>query len=176
MTAQPRVAGPLLSVADAADYLGISEGTLRNWLSMRRIDYVKVGSLTKLRKDTLDRYIKENTIEAKRRTESLTGDQDIRRAPAPKLSVHVAAYTEWTQARNSTAGKDPDVLARFLAVVGDKRLDKVTTFDVEKWKTQRAKQVKKSTVNRELNIVRGCFSRAVDWDLLSKSPLARVKP
>ena len=65
MTA-PRVAGPLLSVADAADYLGISEGTLRNWLSMRRIDYVKVGSLTKLCKDTLDRYIDENTVEAVR--------------------------------------------------------------------------------------------------------------
>ena len=43
-------------------------------------------------------------------------------------------------------------------------------------KTRRAEQVKKSTVNRELNIVRGCFSRAVEWDLLSKSPLARVKP
>ena len=65
MTA-PRVAGPLLSVADAAEYLGISEGTLRNWLSMRRIDYVKVGRLTKLSRDTLDRYIAENTVEAVR--------------------------------------------------------------------------------------------------------------
>ena len=114
-------------------------------------------------------------VAAKRRTETLTGDQDIRRAPAPRLSAHVEVYAEWTQARNRTGGKDPDVLARFLTVVGDKRLDKVTAFDVEKWKTRRAKQVKKSTVNRELNIVRGCFSRAVDWELLSKSPLAPVK-
>ena len=66
MTPRPRVAGPLLSVADAADYLGISAGTLRNWLSMRRIDYVKVGRLTKLSRDTLDRYIAENTVEAVR--------------------------------------------------------------------------------------------------------------
>ena len=31
-------------------------------------------------------------------------------------------------------------------------------------------------MNRELNIVRGCFSRAVEWDVLGRSPLARVKP
>ena len=113
-------------------------------------------------------------VAAKCRADAFTGE-DILRAPAPRLSAHVEVYTEWTQARNSTGGKDPDVLARFLAAVGDKRLDQVTAFDVEKWKTRRAKQVKKSTVNRELNIVRGCFSRAVEWDLLSKSPLARVK-
>ena len=58
------VAGPLLSVPDAAAYLGISQGTLRNWLSMRRIDYVKVGRLTKLSKVALDRYIAEHTCEA----------------------------------------------------------------------------------------------------------------
>ena len=116
-----------------------------------------------------------NQVAAKRRVDLLTGDQGIGRTRPPKLSVHIEAYTEWTQARNRTSGKDPDVLGRFLAAVGDKRLDKVTAFDVEKWKTQRAKGVKKSTVNRELNIVRGCFSRAVEWDLLSKSPLTRVK-
>ena len=64
MTSGSAMAGPLLSVSDAAAYLGISQGTLRNWLSMRRIDYVKVGSLTKLSRDTLDRYIQENTVEA----------------------------------------------------------------------------------------------------------------
>ena len=115
-------------------------------------------------------------VSATRRVDALAGQHETRTGPPPKLSVHVQAYTEWTQARNRTGGKDPDVLARFLAAVGDKRLDKVSTFDVEKWKTRRAKQVKKATVNRELNIVRGCFSRAVEWDLLSKSPLARVKP
>ena len=52
----------------------------------------------------------------------------------------------------------------------------MTTFDVEKWKTLRAKRVKKATVNCELNIVRGCFSRAVEWGRLSKSPVTGVKP
>jgi integrase len=35
--------------------------------------------------------------------------------------------------------------------------------------------VSQSTVNRELNIVRGCFSRAVEWGRLGLSPLRTVK-
>ena len=54
----------LLSVPEAADYLGISPGTLRNWLSLRRLEYVKVGRLTKLSKAVLDRYIAERTVPA----------------------------------------------------------------------------------------------------------------
>lgn len=39
----------------------------------------------------------------------------------------------------------------------------------------KAADVSKSTVNRELNIIRGCFSRAVDWGRLALSPLRTVK-
>ncbi len=54
----------LLSVPDAAAYLGINEGTLRNWLSARQLEYVKVGRLTKIRQATLDRYIDAHTMHA----------------------------------------------------------------------------------------------------------------
>jgi integrase len=36
-------------------------------------------------------------------------------------------------------------------------------------------KVSRSTVIRELNIIRGCFSRAVEWDRLSLSPMRRIK-
>ncbi|MBZ5557032.1 MAG: helix-turn-helix domain-containing protein [Acidobacteriia bacterium] len=54
--------GPLLSVDEAAEYLGVRPGTLRNWLSTRRLTYVKVGRLTRLSSDTLNRFIAENTV------------------------------------------------------------------------------------------------------------------
>lgn len=54
----------LLSVPEAAAYLGIHEGTLRNWLSARQLDYVKVGRLTKISQATLDRYIDAHTMHA----------------------------------------------------------------------------------------------------------------
>jgi excisionase family DNA binding protein len=61
------VSGPttqrgLLSVDEAADYLGLSAGTMRNWLSMRRIEHVKIGRLTKIPKSVLDRYIVDHTV------------------------------------------------------------------------------------------------------------------
>lgn len=54
----------LLSVEGAAAYLGISAGTLRNWISMRRVEYVKVGRLTRLSVAALDRYIAQHTVRA----------------------------------------------------------------------------------------------------------------
>ena len=58
----------LYSVEEAADHLGIAAGTLRNWISMRRIDYVKVGRLTKVSQAALDRYIAAHTVRAEHDT------------------------------------------------------------------------------------------------------------
>jgi excisionase family DNA binding protein len=54
--------GPLLSVEEAAEYIGVRPGTLRNWLSARRIAYVKVGRLTRVSFETLNRFIAEHTV------------------------------------------------------------------------------------------------------------------
>jgi excisionase family DNA binding protein len=54
--------GPLMSVEQAAEYLGVRPGTLRNWLSARRIAYVKVGRLTRISSETLNRFIAEHTV------------------------------------------------------------------------------------------------------------------
>ena len=54
----------LLSVDEAAQYLRVSPGTLRNWLSMRRLEFVKIGRLTRLSEAALDRYIAEHTVKA----------------------------------------------------------------------------------------------------------------
>ncbi|MEP7307918.1 MAG: tyrosine-type recombinase/integrase [Acidobacteriota bacterium] len=68
------------------------------------------------------------------------------------------------------------MLGRLVASIGDKPISEVSPFHIEKWKRVRAETVSRSTVNRELNIVRGCFSRAVDWGHLGISPLRTVKP
>ena len=55
-------------------------------------------------------------------------------------------------------------------------LDQITAFHVELWKTLRAREVSQSSVNGELNMIRGCFSRAVEWGRLLVSPMKAVKP
>ena len=53
-------------------------------------------------------------VAAKRRTETLTGDQDIRRTPAPKLSAHIEAY-DHNEKKRFTLGTTDDGGARIDA-------------------------------------------------------------
>ncbi len=54
----------LLAVEEAADYLGLSAGTMRNWISMRRIEHVKIGRLTRVPIAALNRYVTTHTVRA----------------------------------------------------------------------------------------------------------------
>jgi excisionase family DNA binding protein len=54
---------PLLNIQEAAELLGIKAWTLRQWLSQRRIAYVKVGRLTRLRREDITAFIEANRRE-----------------------------------------------------------------------------------------------------------------
>ncbi len=54
----------LLSVKEASEYLGIKVNTLYSWVSQKKIDYVKMGRLTKFDIRVLNKFIENNTIEA----------------------------------------------------------------------------------------------------------------
>ena len=49
-------------------------------------------------------------IAAKRRVEVQERKEGMKPKRVPKVADHILAYTEWTQARNRTSSKDPDVL------------------------------------------------------------------
>jgi excisionase family DNA binding protein len=59
----PRLRG-VITLPEAAVYLGIGEGTLRNWVSMKRVAYVKVGSKTHFRLADLDAYLDAHRVAA----------------------------------------------------------------------------------------------------------------
>lgn len=115
-------------------------------------------------------------IATKHKADALDGQEGLaKKKPSMRLSLHIAAYCLHTAKENITSEKDKPVLDKLMSIAGDVRLNEVTSYDIERWKTERAGEVKKSTVNRELNVIRGCFSRAVDWGLLLVSPVAKVK-
>lgn len=114
-------------------------------------------------------------IAEKHKTSALEQKAGIVAPKEIRLSKHIDAYLAHTKQANTTAYKDQAVLDRVLDIVGDKDIAHVTTFDLERWKSSRADEVERSTVNRELNIVRGCFSRAVEWNFLTTSPATKVK-
>jgi excisionase family DNA binding protein len=57
----------LLNVTDAAQRLGISRHTLNCWVSKRKVPFVKLGRRTLFNPSDLERIIKANTFEPKRR-------------------------------------------------------------------------------------------------------------
>jgi excisionase family DNA binding protein len=54
----------LLTLEEAAEHLQLSAGTLRHWVSMKKIEHIKVGRLTRFTRAALDRYIARQTIAA----------------------------------------------------------------------------------------------------------------
>jgi len=61
-TSPPRAG--LLTVEQAADYLKIAPGTLKNWIRAKRIEYVRVGKQLRFTQAALDRYIAGQTVAA----------------------------------------------------------------------------------------------------------------
>lgn len=50
----------LADVLDAAEYLRISEWTLRHWVSDKTIRFIKIGRAVRFKKAHLDRFLQDN--------------------------------------------------------------------------------------------------------------------
>lgn len=84
-------------------------------------------------------------------------------------------YLPWLQA-NHESGIDTykSLCSVFGATFGKRKLSEITVHDVEKWKNNRAKNVKKATVNRNLAPFKAIFSKAFKWKFISQNPIAEV--
>jgi excisionase family DNA binding protein len=54
----------LLTVAQAAEALGLKPATIRAWLARRRLPRVNCGRAVRIPADAVQRFIEENTIPA----------------------------------------------------------------------------------------------------------------
>ena len=52
---------PLMGMDECSRFLGISKGTLYQWVCQRRLPVVKVGSKNKFRVQDLENWIEQNT-------------------------------------------------------------------------------------------------------------------
>jgi len=49
----------LISIDEAATYLGLQKSTLYSWINQRKIPYIKVGKLIKFDMRQLDKWLQE---------------------------------------------------------------------------------------------------------------------
>ena len=60
----------LLTAAEAADYLRISEWTLRHWVSDKKVRFIKIGRAVRFKKTHLDRIRSDNVQEKEVKSDS----------------------------------------------------------------------------------------------------------
>lgn len=50
---------PLMTSADVAAYLQVSEGTVKQWVHRRILPFVKVGRLNRFRREDIDAWVND---------------------------------------------------------------------------------------------------------------------
>jgi integrase len=87
-------------------------------------------------------------------------------------------YAPWIKANRKTGAElVARITACFKAEFWETALDQVTAWNVEKWRRGRLQEGRTvATVNRDLSALKAALARAVDWELIDKHPLAKVKP
>ena len=92
----------------------------------------------------------------------------------PKFTKVCDRYMEHAKKAKRSWERDEDTLKLARTFFKRKRIDEISGWDVERFKASRVKQVSKSTVNRELAVLKRLFTLAVDWNLVEKNPVKKV--
>jgi excisionase family DNA binding protein len=61
----PDLGGPLRSLPQAAERLGVKVACLRSWIYRRKIPYVKVGRAVRISESTIHQIIAAGTVPAR---------------------------------------------------------------------------------------------------------------
>jgi site-specific recombinase XerD len=81
-------------------------------------------------------------------------------------------YLEWAEPRKRSWKKDRARLSRPLAVFGDRKLDEITTPDVERFLDSLS--VSGATSNRHRDLLSAMFKRALRLGLVAKNPVTGI--
>jgi integrase len=101
------------------------------------------------------------------------------RLPSVRRPVLVRAlitrYREHAEAHQRGWQKTKYTLNQLEADLGHIALADLSPFTIQRWQVQRARAVKKNTVNREFNVLATMLEKAVAWKLLDLNPARSVK-
>lgn len=84
-------------------------------------------------------------------------------------------YHDYSQAHHARPGGAERVIERIG--IWDRKLDEISPADIDKDCTARLTAgIAKATVNRDVAVLKAALSKALEWDLITVNPLARIKP
>ncbi len=86
-------------------------------------------------------------------------------------------YDPWVEASRKTGAETLKRLDTQFSHWMAKPLDTLTKWDLDKWRSNERKRGKSpATINRDVTALKAALSKAVEWELIDKNPLAKVKP
>lgn len=127
----------------------------------------KESSLLEKKGDTLTQMAERK----RQRTESQ------RAVGVPTLATFLnERYDLYLQAHTKGGSAITQLIRRSFGEFLDKPLDEITTWQLEKWRSERkAEGLKPSTLNNKLTALRGAFSRAMEWEVIATHPMTKIK-
>jgi len=93
------------------------------------------------------------------------------------LSGFIDNYLQYSKANKAfnTYLLDRHSLRSFRTFVGDVRLDRITTEDIESYKVKRSSEVKPTSLNIEIRHLKAAFETAVRWGRNQKNPFQGIR-
>ena len=137
------------------------------------IDYYVNGQ--RKREKIGDKKLAESVL-AKRKVEIAENRYlDRREIPKTTFSQMAKSYLEWSSANKRSSRRDATSLKALKRTFGGKRLQEITTEQIEKDKAKRIGEVAPATVNRELACLKHLFTKAIAWEKATGNPARLVK-
>lgn len=85
-------------------------------------------------------------------------------------------YATWARANQRAHVQNLARLRTAFKGLLSRKLDAVTALDIERWRGgQVDRGLSHETINRDISSIKACLNRAVDWEVLDRNPLEKVK-
>lgn len=82
---------------------------------------------------------------------------------------------KYSKPKKKSCDKDEQRINNLNRFFGNRYIDEINTFMVQRYQADRVKEVKGSTVNRELSLMRNIYNRFIDWGWVVVNPIKGIK-
>lgn len=110
-----------------------------------------------------------------RRREIRRGQFNLPSKYSPKFKDFAQFYLDTYSVNKRSCRREKDIMAHLVKTFGLKRLSQIIPSTVEKYKGDRAKVVAKSTVNRELSLLKHIFNVAIKDSKVNSNPARGIR-
>ncbi len=130
----------------------------------------------KLSKVTCKTKLKKEANEFLRNFNS-TNSQKVINKDVLYLESFIKEVTKYVSEnfRSSTQSIYKNSLKTFNSLIGNKPILLITTNDIERFKSERIKQVNKTTANIDLRTLKASFNLALKWKFINENPCKDIK-